>query len=99
MSDNDRGSRRGPQRIDRSQRGPWEQDYQARDDAHEVSQRFSIAERKAHRAHGTKGPACSLESLLARLPDPVLGRVSVDDVCNETMFLVNLLDKGNVVIL
>ena len=96
MSDNDRGIDSGTQRVNRTLYGLGSQGYPARSHADEARERIGAAQRKAHRAAFSKKPPLSAKSLVARLPNPIISHLSVDDVCRESLLLVDLLGMNNV---
>lgn len=98
MPDNHRSPGSGPERIHRTQRSARQQDYQARDNADEVSGCKRAPQREAYRKALFEGPKVSLKGIFDRLPEPILKHLTVDDVCRQTLLLVDLLGKDNVVI-
>jgi hypothetical protein len=96
MSDYDSGAERGTERLNRTQRSPRAQGRPAGFDVDQARVRIGAAQRKAHRANVHPGPPLPLELLLARLPEPIIRDLSVDDICRETLVIVDLLGMDNI---
>jgi hypothetical protein len=96
MSDNDSGVGVSTRRLGRIQRRARPQDNAAKRDADEVSEYRRVVERKTHREVIAALPTLSVESCVARLPHPIITHLSPDDVCKETMVIVDLLSNENI---
>lgn len=90
MPDNDRGARGSAIGLHRTQRSPGAQAHPAGLDVDETRVGIRSAKRAAHRKAYPTHPKVRIEQLLARLPDPMI-KVSADDVCSETLLIVDLL--------
>ena len=82
--------------LDSAERNPRSQAHAARRHVGEDRSGLRPIERKARRANSPKGPKLSLQQLVARLPDAIGLDGSPDDVCSETMLIVDLLGNDNI---
>ncbi len=99
MSDHDSRPEYSIVRLDRAQRHPWAEGGPAGNDADEVGERIRAAQRKADRSALGKKPApLKVEQVTKHLPDTVIKRVNVDEVCRETLTLAALLGNEAIVI-
>jgi hypothetical protein len=96
MSDNYSSPWSSTSRLDSLECDARGEGYTTGDDAYQVSQRISAAQRKADRKAIAKLPSLSAEFIIGRLPDTIIRHLSVDDVCRETLLLVDLLRMDNV---
>lgn len=97
MQHNDDGFGYGSFGVHRTQRSPRQEDHPTRHHADEASGCRRSPEREAHRAAvSQKLPPVRVDEILKRLPNAILTHLSIDDVCRETMLLVNLLDTNSV---
>ncbi len=81
---------RRPKRSDDKEAGPEQRS------AREARFNIGPPQRKAHREVIAAQPALSLDVLSARLPNPIITHLSVDDVCKETLFIVDLLGNDGI---
>lgn len=91
MQHNDDGSRRGPVRLDRTQRSARPKDYSTGRHADEVSGCKRLTQREVDRETFNPEYEVTAEHLVGLLPDPIVTHLSADDVCRQTLFLANLL--------
>ena len=90
MPDNDHGAGGGAVGLDRTERRAGSKAHPARVDADEARFGERASKRAAHRKAYPAKPKVQIEQLLARLPDPLIV-VDADDVCSETLLIVDLL--------
>lgn len=90
MSDNDSSAGGSAIRLDRTQRCSRPEGDTARRHVDEARVSVRTAERKAHRKTYPAQPPIHASALIARLPEPLI-KVDPDDVCRETMLIIDLL--------
>ena len=96
MHDSDRGSRLSSSRLGDTQRCPRPEGSSARLNADEAGQRISTAKRASYRKAFPKNAPLSTQLLVERLPEPLLTGLHPDDVCRETLLIVDLLANDSI---